>query len=425
MRFTRRFDGLRALFQRKDFRRLCVSQLWGGLGEWVATLALIALVWERTHSAFVSGLVLALRIVPAALVSGFLGSLVDKLDRKVVLVACTAGRALIYASLPFIGGIAPVLGLALVAELASVAYIAARDATIPRLVSDEHLPTANAISLASSFGTMPFGALLYGAFHWLQARFISRGEDLGLIGAGAMLAAATVMLRHLNAALASSRAEVAPRAPGEPKIKLGDVLRADPVLKRVVVTGVIAACSAGSLITLGLSYVRDTLHAGPAAYGALLTAFGFGAAAGVGAVQKMRARLPKLFHMGVATMGAILVVMAAIPSKAMGLGMAFGFGAAFIATFLGGITIIQTRVDDAVRGRAFAMAHSTLRVGAVAVGLLAAWGAKALGTHAFASFDGNQVMLGASGIGLVLAGAAPRGRRRAASAETAVPVAAA
>src|SRR6266850_2456918 len=117
MQIRNRTKGLRALLSKHDFRRLVVSQIFGGMGEWLATLALIALVWDRTHSAVASGIVLALRILPAALVGGLLAAFVDRFDRKRVLIACTTGRALIYGTLPLVGGVAPVLGLALVAEV--------------------------------------------------------------------------------------------------------------------------------------------------------------------------------------------------------------------------------------------------------------------------------------------------------------------
>src|SRR5438105_3601185 len=95
-----RFQGLRALFGKRDFRKLCVAQVFGGMGEWLATLALIGLVYDRTHSAFISGIVLASRILPAALIGSLLSAFVDRFDRRKVLIACTAGRATIYGILP-------------------------------------------------------------------------------------------------------------------------------------------------------------------------------------------------------------------------------------------------------------------------------------------------------------------------------------
>lgn len=403
MEKVKRFQGARALFRTKDFRRLAVAQIFGGLGEWIATLALIAIVWDRTHSAFVSGIVITLRILPAAIIGSVLGSFVDRFDRRRVLVATTAGRACIYGALPFFSGVGVVLGLALVAEIASIAYMSARDAVVPKLVAAQHLPSANAISMASSYGSMPFGSAMFAGFEWAQAQSGHPGHAVSLLASAFMCFWATVKLGRM-ASSGVTRREAASKVVVA-RGALRAIVAADPILRRVIIGGAITACAGGALITLGLAYVRETLHAGPAAYGGLLTMFCAGAAIGVAAVQKARAILPKLFHAGGWTMGAILVAMAVFPSTPMGYAMGFVFGAAFCATFLGGITILQDRVDDAVRGRAFALAHSTLRVGAVLVGLLAAWGAKMLGAgHVLGHMDGTQIMLGASGVVLLASG---------------------
>ena len=418
MKVTRRFAALRSLLSARDFRRLVTSQILGGLGEWLATLALIALVWERTQSAFASGIVLALRILPAAILTSVLGMVVDRFDRRRVLVACTAGRALIYGSLPLVGGVAPVLVLALVAEIGTLAYIAARDAAVPRLVPAKHLSSANAVSMASSFAAMPVGSGGFAAMTWLQGRVGYPGFDLALLSAAALFTVATLMLGRLASigSRATDPEAKANDAPAGPVPSLRAVLNADPVLKRVVLGGFVVACCGGTLLTLGLAYVRSTLQAGPGAYGGLLSTFCAGAVVGVIALQRAREHLPKIFHIGAGAMGTILFFMALFPSTAVGFGMAFVFGGAFVATFLGGITILQDRVDDAVRGRAFALAHSGLRVGAVVVGLLAAWGAKTLGAGSVVwTMDGTQVMLAAAGFMIVAVTAVLIAPRRAVS----------
>jgi dTMP kinase len=373
----------------------------GGLAEWLATLALIALVWDRTHSAFVSGAVLALRIAPAAVISGLLGRLIDRFERRRVLVACTAGRACIYGALPLVGGVAPVLALALLAEVGTIAFMSARDATVPRLVPARHLASANAVSMASAFAAMPVGSGLFALLSFVQAALGRPGNDLSLLFASFLFATSTMMLRRLASEPHPEAAIPEPLVPVEPgeRIRFRDVLRADPVLRRVVLGGVVVACCGGTLLTLGMAYVRSTLHAGPAAYSGLMTTFCAGAITGVVALQKQRTRLPKVFHAGAGAMGAILLAMAVFPSTAVGFAMSFVFGGAFVSVFLGGITILQERVDDAVRGRAFALAHSGLRVGAVAVGLLAAWGARAMGAgRVLWTMDGTQVVLAAAGL---------------------------
>lgn len=406
-RNTERFTSLRALNRSRDFRTLCASQALAGLGEWLATLALIALVWDKTHSAIASGVVLAFRILPAALLGSWLGSLVDRLDRKRVLVACNAGRAVMYGALPIAGGLAPVLALALLAEVATIAYMSARDATLPRLIAREHLPMANAISMASAYGAMPIGSGLFALVTWIKP-----GVAFPMFLAAGIVGLATILVGRVNAHI--EVIEATPDGcpvPEKTTFREGvrairALLKADPVLKRVAIGAAVAATGGGAVLTLGLAYVRGTLRAGPGAYGGLLTAFCAGVLVGVAGLQRNRQHLTKLFHLGVAAMGGILLIMALFPSTPVGFGMGFVFGGAFVATFLGGITILQERVHDSLRGRAFALAHSGLRVSAVTLGIAAAWGAKLLGSHerALGTFrmDGTQIVFMAAGLFLLL-----------------------
>ena len=404
---VRKFEGLRTLFGKRDFRKLCTAQVFGGMGEFLATLALIGFVYDRTHSAFLSGVVLASRILPAALIGSVLSAFVDRFDRRKVLIVCTFGRATIYGILPLVGGVAPVLALALLAEVGTLAYMAARDATLPRLVPEESLPTANALSMVTAFGSMPLGWVAYTVLTMISAKLGHPGQALPFIAAAGMLYAATLLIGHIASAKGIAAKPEGIHA-GE-KITRGalrQVLRADPVLKKVVIGGAIMACCGGSLITLGISYVRGTLHASNAAYGGLMMAFCFGAVTGVGALQRARKHMTRVFHLGGGAMGVILILMAMFPSTVAAFFMAYLFGTAVVAAMLGLITILQERVHDAVRGKMFTLAHSSLRIGAVAVGLLAAWGAKVLGSgHVFWTMDGTQVVFCGTGITLFLAAA--------------------
>jgi len=413
-RFSPKFASLRALNRSKDFRTLCASQLLAGLGEWLATLALIALVWEKTHSAIASGVVLAFRILPAALLGSWLGSFADRFDRKRVLVACNAGRACVYGALPIVGGLAPVLALALFAEVGTICYMSARDAVLPRLVPEESLPTANAISMASAYGAMPVGSGLFALVTWMQQRAGHTGVGFPMFLAAVIVGFATLLVGRVDAVAckrerpSTSEDETHENASFREGVRaLRTLLASDPVLKRVAIGAAVAATGGGAVLTLGLAYVRGTLRAGPGAYGGLLTAFCCGVLAGVAGLQRNRKHLHKVFHLGVAAMGAILLVMALFPSTPVGFGMGFVFGGAFVATFLGGITIVQERVHDSLRGRAFALAHSGLRVSAVTLGVLAAWGAKLLGSRqrVLGTFhmDGTQIVFMGAGLFLLVA----------------------
>lgn len=406
MKLGGRFRSLAALWSIRDFRMLCGSQVLDGLGEWLATMALIALVWERTQSALISGMVLMFRILPAALIGTWLGGLVDRFNGKSVLVWTTAARAGVYAALPFVSGIGVVLGLALLAEITTIAYTSARDATLPSLVPAESLPTANAMSMGSAWGAMPLGSALYAVFALAGPAAV----EAALATACALTAVATIIVGRINAKACAVRrgdgaedCDVSWRA-GLTALRV--VFRQDPILRRVAIGGLAAATGGGVVITLGQAYVSDTLNAGAGGFGMLLTSFCFGILAGVVAMQKLRAHLAKVFMGGVAAMGAILLLMALVPSTAIGVGMGFVFGGAFVVVFLGGITIMQDRIQDSLRGRAFALAHSGLRVAAVIMGVAAAWGAKTIGQEqrelGVFFIDGTQAMMALAGAFLTI-----------------------
>ena len=405
---VRKFEGLRTLFGKRDFRKLCIAQVFGGMGEFLATLALIGFVYDRTHSAFLSGIVLASRILPAALIGSVLSAFVDRFDRRKVLIVCTFGRATIYGILPLVGGVAPVLALALVAEVGTLAYMAARDATLPRLVPEESLPTANALSMVTAFGSMPLGWVAYTALTFIMAKLGHPGQAVPFIAAAVMLYAATLLIGKIASAagIATKPEPAHGEATTLKRGALREVLRADPVLKKVVIGGAIMACCGGSLLTLGIAYVRGTLHASNAAYGGLMMAFCFGAITGVTALQRARKHMTRVFHLGGGAMGVILILMAVFPSTVAAFFMAYLFGTAVVAAMLGLITILQERVHDAVRGKMFTLAHSSLRIGAVAVGLLAAWAAKMLGSgHVIWTMDGTQIVFCGTGLTLFVAAA--------------------
>ncbi|MFY9586767.1 MAG: MFS transporter, partial [Actinomycetota bacterium] len=232
-RFNGKFAAVRSLNRSKDFRTLCGSQLLAGLGEWLATLALIALVWDKTHSAIASGVVLAFRILPAALLGSWLGSFAERFDRKRVLVACNAGRACLYGALPLVGGLAPVLALALLAEVGTICYMSARDAVLPRLVPEDALPTANAISMASAYGAMPIGSGLFALVSWMSGG----GVAFPLFLAAVIVGFATLLVGRVDAS-ACKRVHTSDGTVDHEKASFREgiralraVLSADPVLK--------------------------------------------------------------------------------------------------------------------------------------------------------------------------------------------------
>src|SRR2546429_150657 len=118
--------GVRALFRVQGFRRLFAGQAVSGLGDWVATLAFIALAFGITRNQTAVAVVLVLRLVPPIFAAPVGGLLADRLDRRLLMVTCDLSRAVLIVLVPFLG-IAGLYAIAFVHECISLAFLPARD----------------------------------------------------------------------------------------------------------------------------------------------------------------------------------------------------------------------------------------------------------------------------------------------------------
>ncbi len=90
----------KSLWRNRDYMLLWSGQALSDIGGAVSGLAFPLLVLAVTHSPAQAGFVAALRALPAPLFSLFAGVLVDRWDRKRVMLVCDTGRALSLASIP-------------------------------------------------------------------------------------------------------------------------------------------------------------------------------------------------------------------------------------------------------------------------------------------------------------------------------------
>src|SRR6266576_2551880 len=95
--------GASALFRAPGFWRLLVGQAVSGIGDWVATLAFIALAFDLTQNQTAVAVVLVLRLVPPIFAAPVGGLLADRLDRRLLMVTCDLSRAVLIVLVPFLG----------------------------------------------------------------------------------------------------------------------------------------------------------------------------------------------------------------------------------------------------------------------------------------------------------------------------------
>src|SRR5438309_8054811 len=83
-----------SIWRNRDFMLLWSGQTVSLVGTGITQTAFPLLVWDITHSAAQVGLVGALGTLPYLLLSLLVGALIDRWNRKLVMILCDTGRAI-------------------------------------------------------------------------------------------------------------------------------------------------------------------------------------------------------------------------------------------------------------------------------------------------------------------------------------------
>jgi len=159
-----------SLWRNRDYLLLWSGQSISAIGSRASGIVFPLLILDLTHSAAQAGLAAALETIPYALFGLPGGALVDRWNRKRVMLLCDTLRALNIVSVP----LALWRGHLTVAQLFLVAFLEgsfytfhdiAQQASLPRVVSAEQLPAAltRSSALVGTAGLIgpPIGGALY------------------------------------------------------------------------------------------------------------------------------------------------------------------------------------------------------------------------------------------------------------------------
>jgi dTMP kinase len=355
--------------RRPGFRNLFFATLGSSVGTLLAAVALAIDVKDRTssspHSGLWVGAVLVVEFLPTILVGLLLGPLLDRLERRSLMIAADALRVGVFVALPFAPNAATVVGLAAVAGLATGFFRPAVYAGVPNLVPEEELPVANALlqtveNLSWAIGPVLGGVLTAAAgpsaAYWINA--VSFVVSIALI--------ARIPPRLLQSERALSRGHWR---------DLGDGFTAalrSPSMRAVLVAWGIASFGVGGAQVSTIFLAKDTLSAGDWGYGLLYGATGGGLVLGSFASAAVLARygLATVYGGSLALMAVAYLSAAASPdiwvAAVCCAVLGVGNGAAVACNAL----LVQRGTFDFLRGRAltFVMSATYLLLG-IGIGL--------------------------------------------------------
>jgi len=185
---------LSALRASRDLRLLVLGNWVTGLGTQAALVALPFQIYEQTRSAFLTGLLGAVELVPLVTFALVGGAFADRFDRRrlllldqIALILCATALALLI----WRHGDPPLAGLyvlgGLLAGFGAVQNVG-RSAIVPNLVDPAHLRSALAVNFGLFQLTLVVGPAVGGVL-------------IGLLGTGAVLAIDAVSCLAMVAAL--------------------------------------------------------------------------------------------------------------------------------------------------------------------------------------------------------------------------------
>jgi MFS family permease len=351
------------LVRRSGFRDLLVGQGVSALGDWMGTVALMALVLQLTDSPAAVGGILTLRLLPAAVGAPLAAKAAGRWDRRRTMLAMDLTRAAMVFAIPFVRALWWVYLWGFLLEVASIVFLPARDSSIPDLVDgDEDLALANGLILGTSYGSIPLGAALFAAVAALPVHLDHRPYALVFfIDAATFVVSFLCVARLTELASSTVPGETGESAPAD--LRFRDAFKI-PLVAAVMPAALAVSLGLGALFSLGIVFVRDVLNASDAEFGVLIALFGVGAVVGLVTLQRLpTGDLLARTRVGVAFIGVVVAVFSLAPALWAALfgAVAFGAGAAF--SLSAGMGAIQSSLDGRQRVLAFTAFHVVLRVG--------------------------------------------------------------
>lgn len=364
---------VRALRSR-NYRLYFLGQLVSLAGTWMQQIAMVWLAYRLSNSAFVLGTVGFASQIPILLFAAIGGVWTDRLDRRRVLLwtqSLAMAQAIVLALLTWSGWVTPVhlVGLAFVLGCINAVDVPARQAIAVQLVDDkDDLPNAIALNSFLMNATRFVGPALAGFL-------------VALVGEAVCFALNALSYLAVLMALRTIRtADVRAGQPAPALQALREGFRyvaADRRIRRSVLLVACVSFLATPYAVMMPLFAREIFGGDARTLGFLVGSAGAGSLlaslylASRGGVEGLGRRVA----LAAPAVGAALATFAQVPWAGLAYPVLMALGFSVIVTVAGSNTLIQTRVDDQVRGRVmaiFSMAFLGIApLGSLAVGSLA------------------------------------------------------
>jgi MFS family permease len=353
--------GLKSLLRNPNFRMLWTGQIISDFGDSLTNLALLIIINQLTSSTAALATMLIMLAIPQVTFGLVAGVYVDRWNRKTVMIASDVVRGVLVLGFIFVSSVDVLWLMYLIGFVqASVGtlFTPARSALLPNLVERDALLPANSISQSSRiiFNVLGTGAagvlvaatsMVWPAFVVDGASFLASAFLIGRIRVSGEAA------RPAQAASEAAGMGAAVRAMGVQLREGVGLILHSRLLSGTLVAAAVTMLGLGAVNVLLVPLVINDLSLPATWFGVIEFAqmASMVAAGGLVAVIAAKVKPANIISVALLALGGLIALIAAATNIYILIGIMFLVGW-FVTPLNASIaTIVQTSVDDNIRGR--------------------------------------------------------------------------
>ncbi|HSH79240.1 MAG TPA: MFS transporter [Herpetosiphonaceae bacterium] len=341
--------GYGRLIRNRRYFPLWLDQLVSNLGDTLHYIALVVWVFQRTGSSLVVAGAVFFEVVPVVLLAPIAGVVIDRLPRKLVLVASDIVRAILVLALLLTTEVWQIYVIIALLTSAATFFNPAVNATLPTLLDAEDLLAANSVSWSTGRFVQIIGASLAAGVITLVG-----AETAFVFNAATFLVSALLLL-------------LLPVPPGRRLEGRGwhgfltdareglRFARRDRFVSRLMLVQALASLSVGATSALLVVLAQRHYRLPPGGFGSFILAIGAGALLGPFLLGLLARNYhhPRWLFGPYVVRGVGDVLMAVTTSVPFAWLLLFIYGLNTSSGMVIYQTWVQRQVPDEVRGRGF------------------------------------------------------------------------
>lgn len=361
------FNDFRQLLrQNRNYRYTWIGQVISEIGDHFNNIAVFSMAVETTHSGLVVSGVMLSRAIPAVMAGPVAGVILDRFDRKRIMLASDLTRAVV--ALAFVltvhnhHQIWLLYALSALLMFASPFFTSGRTSILPTITSREELHTANSLTQTTQWTTLTVGTMVAG----LTAAAIGYRWAFVLNSLSFLGSAICIWQLHVAGSFRAKRAALTEEQVVRPwhEYKEGlRYMRSSPLILGIALVGVGWATGGGAAQILFTLFGEQVFNRGPEGIGIIWSFAGVGLLVGGAVGHALGRRIS--FRAYKRTISIVYVIHggAYVLFSQM---QSFAAALFFIALSRAGVAVssvlnvsqLLKRVPDEYRGRVFSTAES-------------------------------------------------------------------